>query len=72
MSDIEDVKIWSEGKLQSVLRDIEAGKPLKPIEVYDPDRGTKLPIVDGIHRYNASKQMGYTHIPVLRRTTVEV
>ena len=70
--DIEDVKPWSQAKLDAVVRDIEGGKALKPIEVYDPERGSKLLINDGIHRLNASKLLGFTHIPVLRRTTVTV
>jgi len=72
ISDIEEVKVWSEQKLLSVISDIENGVPLKPIDVQDPVRGTKLYVDDGIHRLSASRILGFTHIPVLRRTNVWV
>jgi len=55
--------VWNQGRIESILDTIDRGKPLPPIRA-DKDRG-KYDITDGIHRYNASLQRGFTHIPVL-------
>jgi len=73
IDDIQPEKVWKTEKLDAVLRDIDTGKALAPIEVNAPDRGRgKLQIRDGIHRYNASIIRGFKKIPVMRLVTVEV
>jgi len=69
LRDIKPEKVWDERKLNAVLRDIEQGKPLAPIELSPV--GNRLEITDGIHRYNASKNLGFTHIPALISHYVE-
>jgi len=61
--------VWNPGRIESILDAIDRGTPLPPIRA-DKDRG-KYDITDGIHRYNASLQRGYTHIPVLETVTVD-
>ncbi len=61
--------VWHPGRIKSILDAIDRGKPLPPIRA-DKDRG-KYAITDGIHRYNASLQRGFTHIPVLETVTVD-
>ena len=66
---IEHQPVWHPGRIESILDAIDRGKPLPPIRA-DKDRG-KYAITDGIHRYNASLQRGFTHIPVLETVTVD-
>lgn len=61
--------VWHPGRIKGILEAIDRGKPLPPINA-DKDGG-KYHISDGIHRYNASVQRGFTHIPVLETVTVD-
>jgi len=60
--------VWNPGRYEEVRRHIERGTPLDPLDVVD--KGGKFDIVDGIHRYNASKDLGFTHVPVLVEESV--
>lgn len=69
ISSIIPERVWKDIKLQKNLAAMQAGRPLAPITV--AQKGRKFSITDGIHRYNASLEMGYTHIPIVKYVTVE-
>lgn len=70
LAKIKPERVWRPDRLQRVMEAINAGKALPPIHLV-PGRSL-LEIDDGIHRYNASLQSGFTHIPALIQRTREV
>jgi hypothetical protein len=69
LSEIEKKPIWAPEKLEAVKRQLEEGKSLEPISlIRTPEKPGQLLINDGIHRTEASRQIGYTHIPALIHT----
>lgn len=66
ISEVEKQPIWSQEKLDAVKKQLKEGKSLEPIMlISSPEQPGKLLINDGIHRTEASRQLGYTHIPAL-------
>lgn len=66
IADVEIRPIWSEEKLKIVLRQIQEGLPLEPIMISSyPEKRKPYSIIDGIHRLEASRQLGYHYIPAL-------
>ena len=70
LSRIEKTPVWHPGRIAKIREAIQKGIPLPPI-VADPDRSGTYRITDGIHRTNASREAGFTHIPVIETVTVE-
>lgn len=69
LRDIKVPAVWNPGRLSQALEHMRKGTPLDPIEA--TKIGSKWEISDGIHRTNASIEMGYTHIPVLTSDWIE-
>jgi len=67
--DIRVPKVWKPGRFEKARDRIESGKPIDPIHAVR--KGGHWEIEDGIHRTNASKALGYTHIPVLTSTWID-
>jgi uncharacterized ParB-like nuclease family protein len=58
---------WGKSQIDKLKNDMKAGKEIEPIKVIpekQKDGKYKYVIVDGQHRYNAAKEMGYSHIGV--------
>jgi hypothetical protein len=72
LSDIRTRPIWSKEKLSIVKNKIQSGVPLEPITLVR-SKNEKPPynINDGVHRTEASRQLGMTHIPALLLTYLE-
>lgn len=62
ISSIAVEKVWKPKRFENALEKMKDGVALDPINA--TKRGGKWHIEDGIHRTNASIEMGYTHIPV--------
>lgn len=60
--DVVVEKVWKPKRLEDALEKMKKGVALDPINAVK--KGGKWLIEDGIHRTNASIEMGYTHIPV--------
>lgn len=71
LSDIDIPEPWSGSKLKNAVSLLEEGTPLPPIKVFLDAESGLYEIVDGIHRSNASRAAGYTHIHVLESELVE-
>lgn len=69
LKDIQPERIWRPDRLLRVEEAILKGRALPPITVSE-NRGS-FTIEDGIHRYNASLDAGFTHIPALITRLVE-
>lgn len=62
---IEPRKVWNPPRIEKIREAIAKGRALPAISVY-PNKGRySYTIDDGIHRYNASIEAGFTHIPVI-------
>ena len=68
IKDIRLPKVWNPGRYERAKALIEAGKPLDPIDAVFSNG--KWEISDGIHRTNASKALGFTHVPAFVSTWV--
>lgn len=62
-------RIWKEIKAEKVRAKVDKGVPLKPIQL--AEQGGRYGIEDGIHRYNVSKERGFTHVPAFLTVTVD-
>ena len=66
IDNIEKQPIWSQEKLDIVKKRIQEGKFLEPVMLIStPEKPGKLIIDDGVHRVEASRQLGYTNVPAL-------
>ncbi len=65
ISDVNVPAPWSDDKLQAVKADMDAGKKLEPVRLTMPDGKGKWEIDDGIHRTNAAREAGYSHVPAI-------
>jgi hypothetical protein len=65
IEDVLDVRPFSKERTENALAAMKAGKALPPINVVET-RG-RLFIEDGQHRIEASKLLGYTHVPAVVR-----
>lgn len=76
LDEIAPQAVWKDVKLARVLADIDAGKPLRALDVVfgedvvGPPK--KLVLTDGIHRLAAARMRGLTHVPVLVRIWIPV
>ena len=64
---IKDIAVpdaWSQAKLDNIVSQLRAGKEQWPIRAELGDDG-KYVIEDGIHRANASRALGLTHVPAI-------
>ena len=64
---IKDIAVpdaWSQAKLDNIVGQLRAGKEQWPIRAELGDDG-KYVIEDGIHRANASRALGLTHVPAI-------
>jgi hypothetical protein len=61
-------EVWKEAKYQKVVEAIQKGVPLPPVML--SKKGGRFEITDGIHRTNASRDLGFTHIPAIIATWV--
>lgn len=64
LTDIHPEAVWNDSRIESIREGIQAGVPLPAIHV-SLNKDHKYHISDGIHRYNASKEAGFTHIPAI-------
>ena len=55
--------VWNADKYDRAKAAIASRTPLPPIEVHA--KGNRFGISDGIHRFNASRDLGLTHIPAI-------
>lgn len=62
IKDIAVPKVWKPNRFAKALQWLKEGKSLDPIRL-SREGGGKWQIGDGIHRTNASMEMGYTHVP---------
>lgn len=69
LSQIHPEAVWRPDRIGRIREALAAGRALPPIDA-DIGPDGKYHIADGIHRYNASVEAGFSHIPVLR-TVVE-
>jgi hypothetical protein len=61
---IEGQQAWQESKLEPIRKALANGVELPPIRLSADETG-RLTIEDGIHRYNAAREAGHTHIPAI-------
>jgi hypothetical protein len=71
LKDIIIPKVWNPGRLESVNKAIQENKNLPPIRLSINHKKSKWEIEDGIHRANASKNAGFTHIPAICSEWIE-
>lgn len=64
IKDIDVPDAWSQAKLDNIVGQLRAGKDQWPIRAEMGDDG-KYVIEDGIHRANASRALGLTHVPAI-------
>lgn len=69
IKDIVHNDVWRPERYDRITEGIRKGDALPPIRV--DKKGTRYEIADGIHRYNASRDAGMTHIPVIYSVVVE-
>lgn len=67
--DIQVPPVWNPGRYEEALKYLQSGQAIDPIRA--EKKGSKWEISDGIHRTNASRDLGWTHIPVLTSKWVE-
>jgi len=68
--DIVPEAVWNPGRIEKIREGIQAKKALPPIHVSQDSAG-RYHISDGIHRYNASLEAKFTHVPALVSVMVE-
>lgn len=67
---IKPLRVWKQERIDRIQQAIEKGIPLPPVELTE-DKSGRYTITDGIHRFNASKEAGFTHIPAIVPVYVE-
>jgi len=65
ISEIELPAPWSIGRLDNNKKKLQATGAMPPILLDFDDSSQTYKISDGIHRTNAAKQLGYTHVPAV-------
>lgn len=70
LRDIHSEAVWNTGRIESIREAIREGKALPAIQVSQHKDG-KYHISDGIHRYNASLEAGFTHVPAIVSVMVD-
>lgn len=70
MNRIIHQEVWNPPRFDKALKLMQQGTRLDPISVSKEPDG-RFSISNGIHRFNASQAMGYTHIPVIYSVVVE-
>jgi len=71
IQDIVPEAVWHPSRIKHIREGIAEKAALPPIEL-SQDAAGKYHISDGIHRYNASLEAGYTHVPAFVSVLVEV
>jgi hypothetical protein len=69
IKDIRVPPVWNQGRYDGALKYLQSGQAIDPIRA--SKEGSKWEISDGIHRTNASRDLGWTHIPVLTSKWIE-
>lgn len=64
VADIDVPPVWNPGRFDQALKHMKNGDKLDPIRARLDEKDGKWKINDGIHRANASIEMGYSHVPV--------
>jgi hypothetical protein len=62
--------VWNPPRIERIREALANKTPLPPIYGHF-DQAGRFHISDGIHRYNASLEAGFTHVPALVSVTVE-
>lgn len=70
IADVRPVSVWHGGRIERIREALRNGTPLPAIHATKAKDG-KWDISDGIHRYNASVEAGFTHIPVIDTVVVK-
>jgi len=66
LREIEPQKVWNPPRIERIREGIERGVALPAVSLARNEGGRyKYSISDGIHRYNASVEAGFTHIPAM-------
>jgi hypothetical protein len=61
--------VWKPARISKIREAIDKSIPLPPIDL--SKKGGRYEITDGIHRFNASVESGFTHIPAILAVYVE-
>lgn len=64
IDDIDIPPVWQESKSRPIREALATDKALPPVRLTVGDDG-RLSIEDGIHRANAAREAGHTHIPAI-------
>lgn len=66
IKDIQPQKVWNPPRIERIREGLDRGAALPAISLARTDGGRyRYAITDGIHRYNASVDAGFTHIPAM-------
>ena len=66
LRDIEPQKVWKPSRIERIREGLEKGAALPAVSLARNESGRHpYSISDGIHRYNASVEAGFTHIPAM-------
>lgn len=64
LSDVDIPPVWQESKSRPIRDALTSDKALPPVRLTVGDDG-RLSVEDGIHRLNAAREAGHTHIPAI-------
>lgn len=64
LDDVDIPLVWQESKSRPIREALASDKALPPVRLTVGDDG-RLTVEDGIHRLNAARQAGHTHIPAI-------
>jgi hypothetical protein len=65
INEIKDENVWNQQRYETIMQSLEHNMALPPVKLYYDEELKEYRLSDGIHRYNVSKKMGFTHIPAI-------
>lgn len=72
LSEIEPQKVWKPSRIEKIREGLASNVALPAVKLARQDGRYKYAITDGIHRYNASLEAGFSHIPAIVTVTEDV
>jgi ParB-like chromosome segregation protein Spo0J len=72
LSEIEPQKVWKPSRIERLREGLADNVALPAVKLARQDGRYKYAITDGIHRYNASLEAGFSHIPAIVTVTEDV